>query len=314
MVGLVLVAGACDSADSSSTSPQGTGSEDVSVGESGSVPDAIDAADGERFRTDGLTFVYPTDVYSSAAEQPPSGTTSSVAADLAAPSGGREGRVVVTMVRSADGNELAALSDDDRSLLARLEQVAEEATDSRGTPDDDVMSFVNGVGVNSVDGESYRYDGLTEDGRFLVNITGHGDDRAALDRIVSSLYVDGAAARFDGDACDEAVELLNENGLPEGETVRPGEEVTATWELRNTGTCTWGDAHAWVFTGGEPVAIVAASTFSPGEVAPNETARTTVTFLAPEMPGQYAAQWQLQPPRSLTPVAPAAFALFEVAG
>jgi hypothetical protein len=174
------------------------------------------------------------------------------------------------------------------------------------------VRFVNGVGVNSVIGEVYRYEGLTDDGRFLVNVIGHGEDRAALDRIVSSLYVDGAAARFAGEACDEAVELLDENGLPEGETVEPGEEVTAMWEVRNVGTCTWGAAHAWVFTGGEPVAIVASSV-SPAEVAPNESAQLSVTFLAPEAPGRYAAQWQLQPPRRLTPIAPAAFVLFDVA-
>jgi hypothetical protein len=217
------------------------------------------------------------------------------------------------MVRSAEGLGFGTLSDDDRAQLTRLESlVAEDSTDSRGEAEGDAVRFVNGIGVSSVNGEVYRYEGLTDDGRFLVDITGHGEDRVALDRIVSSLYVDGAAERFTGEACDEAVELLDENGLPEGESVEPGEEVTATWEVRNVGTCTWGAAHAWVFTGGEPVAIVASSV-SPADVAPNESAQLSVTFLAPEAPGRYAAQWQLQPPRRLTPIAPAAFVLFDVA-
>jgi hypothetical protein len=288
------------------------------VGGTERVQEESSASDGERYRTDGLTFVYPTEVYSSAAEQPSSGVTNAVAVDLAAPSRGRDGKVVVTMVRSSEGLELGAMSDEDRAQLARLESLmAENSTDARGEAEGgaegDAARFVNGVGVNSVIGDVYRYEGLTDDGRFLVEIIGHGEDRAALDRIVGSLYVDGAAARFAGEACDEAVELLDENGLPEGETVEPVEEVTATWEVRNVGTCTWGATHAWVFTGGEPVTIVA-SAVSPAEVAPNELAQLSVTFLAPEAPGRYAAQWQLQPPRRLTPVAPAAFALFDVAG
>jgi hypothetical protein len=216
-------------------------------------------------------------------------------------------------VRSIDGVESAALSDDHRAVLAELEQLlADRTTDSRDEPENDVISFVNGVGVQSASGESYRYDGVTDDGRFMVTISGHTDDGAALDRIVGSLFVDGAAARFAGETCDDAVELLNENGVSEGETVEPGEEITAVWELRNVGTCTWGRDHAWVFTGGEPVAVLATA-ISPDEITPSETARMTVTFLAPEVPGRYAAQWQLQPPRSLAALPPAAFALFEVA-
>lgn len=318
VAGLVLFAVACDDGDgdSASTSPQGTNATPtVSIGETEGTPEGVDAFDGERYRTDGLTFVYPTEVYSSAAEQPSSGATDAVAVDLATSSGGREGTVVVTMVRSAEGLESGELGDEDRALLSRLESLEpKDSIESQGEPEVEVEveRFVNGVGVNSLDGEVYRYQGVTDDGRFLVEITGHGQDRAALERIVGSLFVDGAAARFAGEACEEAVELVNENGVPEGETVGPGEEVTATWEVRNVGSCTWRGDHAWVYTGGEPVAIIG-TTVSPAEVAPNEFAQMTVTFLAPEAPGRYAAQWQLQPPRSLTAVAPAAFALFEVA-
>jgi hypothetical protein len=124
----VLFAGACDgTAGTTSTSPQGTGSTPTeSVSDSQPVQEGGVASDGERFRTDGLTFVYPTEVYSSAAEQPSSGTTTAVAVDLAGPSPERDGEVIVTMVRSAEGLELGALSDDDRALLARLESLEAE--------------------------------------------------------------------------------------------------------------------------------------------------------------------------------------------
>ncbi len=91
----MLFAVACDDGDgdSASTSPQGTNSTPtVSVGETEGAQEGVDALDGERYRTDGLTFVYPTEVYSSAAEQPSSGTTNAVAVDLATSSGGGRAR------------------------------------------------------------------------------------------------------------------------------------------------------------------------------------------------------------------------------
>jgi len=106
------------------------------------------------------------------------------------------------------------------------------------------------------------------------------------------------------------VELITENGLAEGATVAPGEEVTATWQIRNTGTCTWGDGYSWVFTGGEPVTIV--STSGAADVAPGESTEVVAVFVAPAEPGRYAAQWQLQSPSDLEPLGTPAFVLFVV--
>ena len=90
----------------------------------------------------------------------------------------------------------------------------------------------------------------------------------------------------------------------------PGEEVTATWQIRNTGTCSWGDGYSWVFTGGEPVTIV--STSGVADVGPGESTEVVAVLVAPAEPGRYAAQWQLQSPSDLEPLGTPAFALFVV--
>lgn len=288
----VLALAACSSNDSDS----------ATTGEPGS---SETPPDSDRLRVDGLTLVYPTDVFVSAAEADTPREGAAVTIEYDTDDDASAAELTVVVVRSATGEDSDALSDDDRDRLESLEQLLDSNEDSENE-----LTFVNGVGVRALE-DGYVFDGLTNDGQFLVGFSSEltGID-AELDAMIRSVFVDGAADVYGSVDCADDVELINENGLEEGSTAEPGAEVTASWEVRNAGSCTWGPQHSWTFTGGEPVTIVSTSSLAGTEAG--ATVEVEVVFLAPAEQGQYAAQWQVQAPGQLEPLGTPAFALFTV--
>lgn len=304
LFGMLVSVSACDGSETYSSTRATSGLESPAPA---TVDPVIgDLGPGERYRTGGLTFAYQSGMFSSAAEQP-AGDDTIVRVDLAMASGGEDGAVVVVMARSADGEELDRLGDVDRASIDRLERFENDPSRFDG----EALSFVNGLGIRSVEDDAYQFEGKTDDGRFLVRVSGGAaGDLKAMDGLVESIFVDRSASRFASDRCEEDMELLTQNGLPEGAAVKAGEKVTARWTIRNVGTCTWGGADAWVFTGGDPVTVIKTSDFT--DVAPGQSTDVEVAFLAPDEPGQYAAQWQLQPAGRHDAIPVAAFVTFEV--
>ena len=258
-----------------------------------------------RLRVDGLTLVYPTDVFDTADVVEPGAAGAALTVDFETGAEAAAGQMTVVVVRTASGDEVAGLSVEDGARLTELEGLDAEEGDTDG-----VIEFVNGSGLRTLDDDGYLYDGLTTDGRFLLGFSASADAEDRLDSMIATVFVDGAADVYGTEECEDDVELITENGLAEGATVAPGEEVTATWQIRNTGTCSWGDGYSWVFTGGEPVTIV--STSGVADVGPGESTEVVAVFVAPAEPGRYAAQWQLQSPSDLEPLGTPAFALFVV--
>ena len=273
------------------------------------------AADGVRLRVDGLTLVWPAELFTSvegtdvADSTVPGAEATRLTVEFLADEGTPDGELAVAVVRSPSGAEVPDLSAEDRSRLVTLEALGDG---SGSVSDGRVLQFVNGVGVRTLDESDYRFEGLTTDGRFLVEFSATaGDDQAdRLDEMISTIFVDGASAVYATEDCEDGIELITENGLPAGASFAPGAEVTATWELRNTGTCTWGADYSWVFTGGEPLTVLSAN--APADVVPGASAEVSVVFLAPEEPGQFAAQWQLQSVTDLEPLGTPAFVRFAV--
>jgi hypothetical protein len=263
-----------------------------------------DAENAMRLRVDGLTLVYPTDVFDGADVAEPGAQGAALTVDFEMEADTAAGRMTVVVVRTATGEEVAGLSAEDRARLVEM-----EGLDAEGDDGGDVLEFVNGAGLRILD-DGYRFDGLTNDERFLVGFTASVDAQDRLDSMIGTVFVDGASEVYGTEECEDDVELITENGLADGATVAPGEEVTATWQIRNVGTCTWGPGYSWVFTGGEPVTIV--STGGVADVGPGESTEVVAVFVAPGEPGRYAAQWQLQSPADLEPLGTPAFVLFVV--
>jgi hypothetical protein len=95
------------------------------------------------------------------------------------------------------------------------------------------------------------------------------------------------------DVCDRG-EFVRDITYPDNTTVEPGEQFTKTWELRNTGTCTWNSNYSIVFDHGEAMGGPASAPLTTGTVAPDEEVEVSVTLVAPEEEGTYQGYWMLR--------------------
>ena len=92
--------------------------------------------------------------------------------------------------------------------------------------------------------------------------------------------------------CNKAgfVEDVN---IPDNALFQPGEKFSKTWKLQNVGTCTWASDYQIIFVSGEKMGeketILLPSTVQPGEIVD-----ITVPLIAPEAPGKYQSNWQIQ--------------------
>ncbi len=92
--------------------------------------------------------------------------------------------------------------------------------------------------------------------------------------------------------CEDRAEFVAET-LPDGTEVQPHTSFTKTWTLRNAGSCPWTPEYRAVRVGGE--ALGGPDTIPlPQAVQPGETITLSVQFTAPEAPGTYRSEWQLE--------------------
>ena len=95
-------------------------------------------------------------------------------------------------------------------------------------------------------------------------------------------------------ACVPDATFVADVTIPAGTAFPPGTPMDKVWQVRNSGTCAWGVGYELVFVRGEsldaPPAVPVPAT------AAGDAADLTVTFWAPEEPGNYASVWQLQSP------------------
>jgi hypothetical protein len=98
-----------------------------------------------------------------------------------------------------------------------------------------------------------------------------------------------------GDSCNNNV-FEGDVTIPDGAILKPGEDFTKTWAIRNTGTCTWDDGYTLVFIGGDqaidPVDVKLKNTSD--FVEPNESVNISVPLTAPLAVGKYTGTWRMQ--------------------
>jgi hypothetical protein len=90
--------------------------------------------------------------------------------------------------------------------------------------------------------------------------------------------------------CDNA-QYVSDVTVPDGTQMTPGQKFVKTWQLKNTGSCTWGAGYTLVFAYGEkmngkPVALT-------NDVLPGETAEVSINLTAPAKAGTYFAAWRM---------------------
>jgi polar amino acid transport system substrate-binding protein len=77
--------------------------------------------------------------------------------------------------------------------------------------------------------------------------------------------------------------------------VNPGEAFQKSWQVKNTGTCTWNQAYFIKFVrGNDPAAQMGGQpTTINGKVEPDDTYDLTVDLVAPQQAGKYVGYWQM---------------------
>ncbi len=97
--------------------------------------------------------------------------------------------------------------------------------------------------------------------------------------------------------CDQAA-YVRDSTIPDGTIFLAGTSFTKTWEIKNTGTCTWDGTYSVVFGNegdvmGGPVSTPLVSS---GTVAPGDTVEISVDLVAPSSPNSYKGYWKLRNP------------------
>lgn len=93
--------------------------------------------------------------------------------------------------------------------------------------------------------------------------------------------------------CDR-VEFVRDVNYPDDTLVEPGQAFTKTWELKNTGSCTWNANYAVVFENGESMGVAPATQLTGGSVAPDQVVQVSLNFTAPNKVGSFQANFKLR--------------------
>jgi hypothetical protein len=87
--------------------------------------------------------------------------------------------------------------------------------------------------------------------------------------------------------------------VPDGTVMKPGNDFTKVWAIKNTGTCKWDDGYAFVFVAGDKMDGYDIP-FKPGDgskkyfAAPGETVNFEIDMTAHTAEGSYTGCWRLK--------------------
>ena len=98
-----------------------------------------------------------------------------------------------------------------------------------------------------------------------------------------------------GDACNNNV-FEADITIPDNSIMKPGEDFIKTWQVRNTGTCTWDEGYVLAFIGGDRAIDPTNYEFKKSSdfVAPNTSVQLSIPLTAPLTPGTYQGTWRMQ--------------------
>ncbi|MHC4610910.1 MAG: NBR1-Ig-like domain-containing protein, partial [Planctomycetota bacterium] len=93
-----------------------------------------------------------------------------------------------------------------------------------------------------------------------------------------------------GSCADDSL-FLTDITIPDGTVLSANATFVKTWEIQNTGTCTWdGYNLVWI----SDARMNAAISTPVGRVEPGQTIQVSVTLVAPPAPGEHRANFQMQ--------------------
>ena len=98
-----------------------------------------------------------------------------------------------------------------------------------------------------------------------------------------------------GDACNNSVYEADLT-IPDGTILKPGVDFKKVWQFKNTGTCTWDEGYALVFTGGDQAMdpVNYEITVKADFIDPGESAEFDIPLTAPLTEGRYQGTWRMR--------------------
>lgn len=90
--------------------------------------------------------------------------------------------------------------------------------------------------------------------------------------------------------CISNLTFLADVTIPDGTVVYPGAIMDKRWEVKNSGTCTWGEGYSLRLTDGDNLQANPEQVLFPAQSGSQTTIQ--ITFQAPGEPGVYHSAWQ----------------------
>jgi hypothetical protein len=100
-----------------------------------------------------------------------------------------------------------------------------------------------------------------------------------------------------GANCDQAT-FVRDTTIPDNTIFLPGTAFTKTWEIKNSGSCTWDTSYSLVFgdQGDAMGGAISTPLLTSGTVPGGGSTKVSVDLVAPDKPGDYKGYWKLRNP------------------
>ncbi len=95
--------------------------------------------------------------------------------------------------------------------------------------------------------------------------------------------------------CRNGMQFVNDVSIPDRTVLLPNISATKTWNILNTGTCTWTTDYTFRYVKGS-IFSEADYVSIPKNVAPGDTVEISVNFTTPAQNGEYVGYWQMRSP------------------
>jgi len=89
--------------------------------------------------------------------------------------------------------------------------------------------------------------------------------------------------------CIDNLAYVDDLTIPDGTIFAPGDMLDKRWQVKNSGTCNWGEGYEIRYTGGAELGAVSPQSLFPARSGADATVQ--IFFTAPEEPGEYRSAW-----------------------
>jgi hypothetical protein len=173
-------------------------------------------------------------------------------------------------------------------LSAQFTQTALAAPSATAIPTNTAVSLTTPIGGSPVATTSGALPTVS------FNSTPVGSPIPGFTPLASPAAPSGPTASL-GDSCNNNV-FEADITIPDNSIMKPGEDFIKTWQVKNTGTCTWDEGYVLVFIGGDRAIDPVNYQFkkSTDFVKSGDSVQLSVPLTAPLTPGKYQGTWRMQ--------------------